>query len=146
MGKYSYTDFRDRLLKGQINATADDWGLALVTPAYVFNPDHTTLDTNIIAAGVEWAGVGYNSGGVNLVSPVVIKDLGNDLVRWAANDVVFSALGDGANTTQTNGAVVFQRSLSGRPLAAYIPLVQFPPKGGGLIVPLAGAKGILVFT
>ena len=146
MGKYSYTDFRDRLLKGQINVTADDWGLALVTPSYTFNPDHLTLDGDIIGAGLEWSGVGYNSGGVNIVSPVVIKDTGNDLNRWAANDVVFAALGEASNTTETNGAVVFQRSLSGRPLAAYIPLVRFPPKGGGLIVPLAGSKGILVFT
>jgi len=113
MSDVIYNSFLKRVWKGEINLEGDTIKAALVTSAYVPDPDtHEFFDdvTN------EVVGTGYVAGGAALANKAVTQDDANNRAKWDGDDPSW------ANSTLTARGVVLYKDTG---VASTSPLIKY---------------------
>ena len=100
MADLLYNSYNEDILAGNIVLGTDTFKIMLVTSAYT--PDS---DAHQFRAAVtnEITGGGYTAGGVTLANVAVTRDDANDVMRFDADDAVFSSL-----TNTFRAAVIYK--------------------------------------
>ena len=100
MANVVYNSFKKYSADGTIDLDTDSFKVMLVTSSYVANKDTHDFRDDITN---EVSGTGYSAGGAALAYPTVTQDDTNDLVKWDADDLSWSAA-----TITARGAVIYK--------------------------------------
>ena len=135
-----YNSYNKDIIDGNIALGSNTFKIMLVNSTYVPSSDSHQKRSDITN---EITGGGYTAGGIALANVVVTRDDANDVVRFDADDAVFSAL-----TNTFRGAVVYKDTGAAATdnLLVYLDFGSDQTSNGGDATINFNANGIIVHS
>lgn len=135
-----YNSYNKDVIDGNIVLGSDSFKILLVTNAYTPSSDSDEKRSDVTN---EITGGGYPAGGVALSNVTVTRDDANDVVRFDADDAVFSAL-----TNTFRGAVIYKDTGAAATdnLLIYLDFGSDQTSNGGDATINFNANGIIVHS